>query len=105
VQSESDIADFIRSTAYTVHHQVGTCRMGSGAEAVVDPQLRLLGLSGLRVADASVMPSIVGGNTNAVVVMIAEKAADLIRQRPPLAPAQLERAPTQPAPVEEPIWQ
>jgi choline dehydrogenase len=105
VQSESDIADFIRSTAYTVHHQVGTCRMGSGAEAVVDPQLRLLGLSGLRVADASVMPSIVGGNTNAVVVMIAEKAADLIRQRPPLAPAQLERAPPQPAPVEEPIWQ
>jgi choline dehydrogenase-like flavoprotein len=105
VQSESDIADFIRSTAYTVHHQVGTCRMGSGAEAVVDPQLRLLGLSGLRVADASVMPSIVGGNTNAVVVMIAEKAADLIRQRPPLAPAQLERAATQRAAVEEPIWQ
>jgi choline dehydrogenase len=104
VQSEIEIADFIRSTAYTVHHQVGTCRMGSGAQAVVDPQLRLLGLSGLRVADASVMPSIVGGNTNAVVVMIAEKAADLIRQRPLLAPAQLERAP-QRASAEEPIWQ
>jgi choline dehydrogenase len=105
VQSEIEIGDFIRSTAYTVHHQVGTCRMGSGGEAVVDPQLRLRGLSGLRVADASVMPSIVGGNTNAVVVMIAEKAADLIRQRPLLAPAQLDRAPTQPAPAEEMIWQ
>jgi choline dehydrogenase len=90
VQSDDEIADFIRSTSYTVHHQVGTCRMGSGEEAVVDPQLRLLGLTGLRVADASVIPSIVGGNTNAVVVMIAEKAADLIRQRPLLAPAQLE---------------
>jgi choline dehydrogenase len=103
VQSDAEIADFIRSTAYTVHHQVGTCRMGSGAEAVVDPQLRLLGLAGLRVADASVMPSIVGGNTNAVVVMIAERAADLIRQRPLPAPAQLDRAPAQRAPVEEPI--
>ena len=105
VQSDDEIADFIRSTSYTVHHQVGTCRMGSGAEAVVDPQLRLLGLSGLRVVDASVIPSIVGGNTNAVVVMIAEKAADLIRQRPLLAPAQLEAKPTQRASVGEPAWQ
>lgn len=105
VQSDADIADFIRSTAYTVHHQVGTCRMGSGADAVVDPQLRLHGLCGLRVADASVIPTIVGGNTNAVVVMIAEKAADLIRQRPLLAPARLDLTPTQRAPVEEPTWQ
>ncbi len=89
VQSEAEIADFIRSTAYTVHHQVGTCRMGMGADAVVDPQLRVHGLLGLRVVDASVIPSIVGGNTNAVVVMIAERAADLIRQRPLLAPARL----------------
>jgi choline dehydrogenase len=105
VQTDADIGDFIRSTAYTVHHQVGTCRMGSGAQAVVDPQLRLLGLSGLRVADASVIPSIVGGNTNAVVVMIAEKAADLIRERPLPAPALLDRAPTPRAPVEEALWQ
>ena len=89
VQSDAEIADFIRSTAYTVHHQVGTCRMGTGVDAVVDPQLRAHGLLGLRVVDASVIPTIVGGNTNAVVVMIAERAADLIRGRPLLAPAQL----------------
>jgi choline dehydrogenase-like flavoprotein len=89
-QSDEQIAEYIRSAAYTVHHQVGTCRMGAGADAVVDPQLRLHGLNGLRVVDASVMPSIIGGNTNAVVVMIAERAADLIRQRPLLSPAQLD---------------
>jgi choline dehydrogenase-like flavoprotein len=105
VQTDADITDFIRSTAYTVHHQVGTCRMGSDADAVVDPQLRLRGVQGLRVADASVIPTIVGGNTNAVVVMIAEKAADLIRQRPLLAPAQLDATPQQRAPVGEQIWQ
>jgi choline dehydrogenase len=89
-QSDAEIADFIRSTAYTVHHQVGTCRMGTSAEAVVDPQLRAHGLLGLRIVDASVIPTIVGGNTNAVVVMIAERAADLIRQRPLLAPASVD---------------
>jgi choline dehydrogenase-like flavoprotein len=104
VQSDEEIADFIRGTSYTVHHQVGTSRIG-GAEAVVDPQLKLLGLSGLRVVDASVIPTIVGGNTNAVVVMIAEKASDLIRQRPLLAPAQLEATPRQRAPEGEPVWQ
>ncbi len=62
--------------------------MGEHPEAVVDSQLRLRGLEALRIVDASVMPLIIGGNTNAVVVMIAEKAADLIRQRPLLAPAQ-----------------
>ena len=87
VQSDEGIADFIRGTSYTVHHQVGTCRMGEHAEAVVDSQLRLRGLEGLRVADAAVMPRLIGGNTNAVVIMIAEKAADLIRQRPLLPPA------------------
>lgn len=88
VQSDAAVAQFIRASAYTVHHQVGTCRMGEHPEAVVDSQLRLRGLEGLRVADASVMPRLIGGNTNAVVLMIAEKAADLIRQRPLLAPAQ-----------------
>lgn len=88
VQSTSELADFIRDTAYTVHHPVGTCRMGSDSAAVVDPLLRVRGLDGLRVADASVFPSIIGGNTNAPVVMIAEKAADLILGRPSPAPVQ-----------------
>src|SRR5580658_4311266 len=88
VESDAGIAEFIRASSYTVHHQVGTCRMGEHPDAVVDSQLRLRGLDGLRVVDASVMPLLIGGNTNAVAVMIAEKAADLIRQRPLLAPAQ-----------------
>jgi choline dehydrogenase len=91
VQTDAEISEFIRASSYTVHHQVGTCRMGTVADAVVDPQLRLRGMQGLRVVDASVIPSIVGGNTNAVVVMIAETASDLIRERPLLAPAKLER--------------
>jgi choline dehydrogenase len=81
VQSDQEIAAYIRATSYTVHHPAGTCRMGSDPEAVLDPQLRVRGLEGLRVADASVMPMLIGGNTNAPVVMIAEKAADLIRGR------------------------
>jgi choline dehydrogenase len=105
VESDAEIAEFIRSAAYTVHHQVGTCRMGTDDDAVVDLELRLRGIAGLRVADASVIPSIVGGNTNAVVVMIAEKAADLIRGRPLLAPARLEGTLTQRAATREPIWQ
>jgi choline dehydrogenase-like flavoprotein len=66
--------------------------MGQDPEAVVDPQLRVAGIEGLRVADASVFPSIIGGNTNAVVVMVAEKAADMMLSRAPLAPATLSAA-------------
>ena len=84
--SDADLAAYIRAQAYTVHHPVSTCRMGNDAAAVVDPQLLVAGLENLRVADASVFPSIIGGNTNAAVVMIAEKASDLILGRPPLAP-------------------
>ena len=63
---------------HSVYHGVGTCRMGSDERAVVDPSLRVKGIDGLRVADASVMPSITGGNTNAPAIMIGERAADLI---------------------------
>ncbi|MEI9852176.1 MAG: GMC family oxidoreductase N-terminal domain-containing protein [Sphingomonas sp.] len=88
VQSDAEIEDFIRSFGYTVHHPCGTARMG-GADAVVDPELRLRGIAGLRVADASVMPSIVGGNSNAACVMIAEKAADMMLSKPALPAAAL----------------
>ncbi len=77
--SDAQIEAFIRDHADTIYHPVGTCRMGPGPMDVVDAQLRVHGLQGLRVVDASVMPSLVGGNTNAPVIMMAEKAAALIR--------------------------
>ena len=87
-RSDADIGAYIRASAITVHHPLGTCKMGWAADpmAVVDPELRVLGTDALRVVDASVMPDLVGGNINAPVIMIAEKAADLIRGRTPLAP-------------------
>jgi choline dehydrogenase/4-pyridoxate dehydrogenase len=87
-RSDAEIDAHIRGTAITVHHPLGTCKMGRPGDtaAVVDPELKVLGIDGLRVVDASVMPDLVGGNINAAVIMIAEKAADLIRDRPPLAP-------------------
>jgi choline dehydrogenase len=90
VESDADIESFIRSTAATVYHPVGTCRMGAGPDAVVDSELRVLGVHGLRVADASVIPSIVGGNTNAPTIMVAERAVDFILGRPSIAPAALD---------------
>lgn len=93
VQAVTDAAieQHIRNTAITVHHPVGTCRMGTDGDelAVVDQYLKVRGVEGLRVVDGSVMPGLVGGNVNAPITMIAEKAADFIRGRAVLAPAEL----------------
>ncbi|MEQ8305265.1 MAG: GMC family oxidoreductase N-terminal domain-containing protein [Hoeflea sp.] len=78
-KSDEELMNAIRTHATTVYHLVGTCRMGSDAEAVVDPELRVNGVEGLRVVDASVMPKIPSANTNAATFMIAEKAAGIIR--------------------------
>jgi choline dehydrogenase-like flavoprotein len=83
VTSDDDIRAVLRQRCDTVYHPVGTCRMGNDALAVVDAQLRVQGVAGLRVVDASVMPTIPGGNTNAPTVMVAEKAADLVRGAEP----------------------
>lgn len=90
-QSDEQWDAYIRETGYTVHHPVGTCKMGDPSEAstVVDPQLKVRGIEGLRVADASVMPSVIGGNTNAPCVMIGERCADFILGKPQMAPAKL----------------
>jgi choline dehydrogenase-like flavoprotein len=79
VRSDADIEAAIRARADTIYHPVGTCRMGSDPQAVVDPELQVNGVYNLRVVDASVMPTLIGGNTNAPTIMIAEKAADLIK--------------------------
>jgi choline dehydrogenase len=79
VKTRAQRLQWVRQTCETYHHQAGTCKMGIDAMSVVDPQLRVYGVDGLRVADASIMPAVISGNTNAASIMIGEKAADLVR--------------------------
>jgi choline dehydrogenase-like flavoprotein len=72
------VLDWVRSAAETTYHPVGTCKMGSDPMAVVDAQLRVHGITGLRIADASIMPTLTSGNTNAPSIMIGEKAAEML---------------------------
>lgn len=81
-QSDAELDAFIRTNLRITQHPVGTCRMGTGDGAVVDPALRVIGVDNLRVVDASIMPTVPGGNTNAPVIMVAEKASDLILTSP-----------------------
>lgn len=86
VRTDAEIDAWIRQNAETIYHPVGTCRMGVDDKAPVDEELRVRGVDGLRVIDASVIPTLVGGNTNAPTIMIAEKLSDMIRGKPLLAP-------------------
>jgi choline dehydrogenase-like flavoprotein len=79
--SREELGEYLRKNARAALHPVGTCRMGSDSLSVVDPELRVRGIENLRIADASVMPRIPSGNTNAACTMIGEKAADIIRGR------------------------
>jgi len=79
-QTDEQLLEAARNVSNTIYHPTSTCRIGADKHAVVDPRLRVNGVTGLRIADASIMPEIVSGNTNAPTIMIGEKAADMILQ-------------------------
>ena len=85
VESDEQLLDYVRRRGGTVYHPTSTCKMGDDPMAVVDPELRVHGIDGLRIADASIMPTVVSGNTNAATIMIGERAADMVRQKLRLA--------------------
>lgn len=87
VKTDAEIDDWLRNTALTAHHPCGTCRMGTTPDTVLDPQMRVRGVERLRVVDASAMPDLVSAHINACVMMMAEKASDMIRGLEPLLPA------------------
>jgi choline dehydrogenase-like flavoprotein len=79
VKNDDDIRNILRNRVDTVYHPIGTCKMGTDTMAVVDSKLKVHGVDGLRIVDASIMPTLIGGNTNAPTIMIGEKAADMIK--------------------------
>jgi len=97
VRTDDELREAVRARTETLYHPVGTCAMGTGAAAVVDPELRVRGIDGLRVVDASVLPTVPRGNTNAPTIALAERAADLLRGLPPLLPSAPAATPAGPA--------
>ena len=89
LNTDEELVEYAYRSCKTDHHPAGTCAMGSGPDAVVTPDLRLRGLLGIRVVDASVMPFVTSSNTNAPTIMVAEKASDLILGKTPLGPTPL----------------
>jgi 4-pyridoxate dehydrogenase len=87
LKSDTEIDDWIRNTVITINHPLGTCAMGRGSDAVLNPDLMVRGVEALRVVDAASLPDMPSAHINAMVMMLAERASDLIRGRPPLAPA------------------
>ena len=84
-KTDAEIEAYLKRAAITAHHPAGTCKMGTDNQSVLDTQLRVRGVEGLRVVDASAMPDMVGAHINACVIMMADKASDIIRGRDPLA--------------------